>query len=79
MAKDASDVGVSGLMNSASCPATSEVFSQSRRIVPVRKRTIPRAEPLGMSGKPPAKSNFTFALVRAPAMSGPNASIPICD
>src|SRR4029077_3719442 len=56
-----------------------EVLDQSMRMVPVRKRTIPKAAPLGVFGKPPAKSNFTLALVRAPAISGPRDSIPICD
>src|ERR1700722_19304237 len=56
-----------------------DVVSQSNRIVPVRNRTIPRAAPFGVWGKPPAKSNFRLALVCAPARSGPNASIPICD
>ena len=56
-----------------------EVLPQSKRTVPVRSRTIPKVEPLGASGNPPAKSNFTLALVWAPRTSGPKASMPICD
>src|ERR1700693_2407086 len=72
-------VGVSGAKKIASCPATIEVLAQSSRTVPVRRRTMPNAAPFGVFGKPPAKSNFTLALVRAPAISGPKVSIPICD
>src|ERR1700680_1696692 len=78
MAREESVVGVSGEKKMASCPAIIEVFAQSRRTVPVRRRTTPKAAPFGVFGKPPAKSNFTLALVRAPAMFGPKVSIPIC-
>ena len=75
----ASDVGTRGAKNKESCPAIIEVFAQSKRTIPVRKRSTPITAPFVVSGNPPPKSNFTFALVCAPATSGPNASIPICD
>src|SRR5436853_4761288 len=40
-ATDAREVGESGAKNRPSCPATTEVFAQSRRTVPVRKRSMP--------------------------------------
>src|SRR5271156_2092499 len=72
-------VGTRGAKKILSCPATMEVFSQSRRIVPVRSRTMPNAVPFGVFGKPPPKSKFMLELVCAPAMSGPKAYTPSCD
>ena len=55
------------------------MFFQSKRIVPVRKRTSPSETPFDSFGKPPAKSKRMLALVCAPRISGPKASSPICD
>src|ERR1051326_8120677 len=40
----ANEVGDSGAKKGASCPIRSEVFFQSKRIEPVRRRTIPAVE-----------------------------------
>ena len=79
MESDANDVGESGEKNMPSCPATSDVCSQSIRTVPVRSRIMPSLTPLLLLGKPPAKSNCTSPRVFAPAISGPKASRPISD
>src|SRR3974377_470013 len=79
MAREAMEVGARGAMKSVSCPPIREVLAQSKRTVAVRRRMMPKETPLGWSGKPPAKSNCTSALVRAPVMVGPNAWRPICD
>src|SRR5215472_2449719 len=71
VARVARDVGDSGTKNSRSCPAMTEVLAQSRRTVPVLRRTRPMLTPFGFDGNPPAKSKFKSALVRAPPISGP--------
>src|SRR5579863_59642 len=79
VAREANEVGESGERKRASCPATTEVRSQSKRKLAVCRRTMPKFTPFPVAGKPPAKSNWTSAEVRAPAMVGPKTSKPISD
>src|SRR5229473_1378678 len=75
-ATDAIELGESGEKNGASCPATTVVFGQLMRTVPVRSLGKPNATPSGTFGNPPAKSNCRSALTLAPFTSGPNTSRP---
>src|SRR5580698_4305238 len=78
-ASDANDVGEFGEKKIPSCPTTTDVLSQSIRMVAVRSRIRPDSIPFGCSGNPPARSSDKSARVRAPATRGPNTSKPSCD
>ena len=60
-------MGARGAKKRESWPAMIEVFAQSIRIVPVRKRTRPITTPFGVSGKSAGKIEFH---VRAGVRSG---------
>src|SRR5581483_11382151 len=67
---DASEVGDKGAKNNASCPATNEVFAQSRCIVPVRNRSMPMVTPLDF-GKLPGEIELHVAASLCPGKLGP--------
>src|SRR5690242_13757215 len=57
VASDAKDVGDRGEMNNESCPATKDVFFQSKRRLAVCRRTIPKLAAFPVLGNPPEKSS----------------------
>src|SRR5215469_7784453 len=76
---DANEVGMLGWKKSCSCPMTTSVFFQSRRMLAVRRRTSPIFTPFDTNGKPPPASKLMLPLVLAPIICGPNTSKPKID
>src|ERR1700733_3261814 len=66
-----------GEKKGTSRPATTDVFVQSNRILATRKRISPEVSEPYPAGKPPKKSIWRLALVRAPKTSGPNPLSPM--
>jgi hypothetical protein len=76
IAAAASEVVLTGAKTIQSCPATTEVFSQSSRAFARRRRTTPKFSPIPTDGKPPKKSASRIAESRALPTFAPSSYSP---